>query len=171
MSDFNIWNLKANFWGDEETIKRIDFQKEKVELEYSGWQDFSSVEFSYDEPYDYTKDDAITLEVNRKLKEEKAYLETKLQEVRRKELKLDAIEKAHSTREKIIKDLANREKAEFDKYVSDTVRNLNRIIHDVYQQSLVKKKNEEMKQPTPEYIKYEESAFSREMMKAIEEGK
>ena len=48
---------------------------------------------------------------------------------------------------------------------------MNKIIDDVYRQSQVVNRNEEMKKPTPDYIKYESKVFDREMIKAIEEDK
>lgn len=87
MEDMNIWNLKAEYWGDEEDIKRIDFRNEKVELEESGWVDFNAVTFSMKHNYDL--DNEINKRVEGKLKEEKEYLQNKLNDVVRKESELD----------------------------------------------------------------------------------
>ena len=165
---FNIWNLRATFWGDEEDIVRIDFDKQRVELRESGWQNFNSVEFVIKEPFGSSFEDRVREGVDVKLKSEKETLIRKLEEVAKKEKDLDHRLNLARKRETLIVELSEKERTEFDKYVSDTVRNLNRIINDVYQQSQVKQRNEEMKQPTPEYIKYESKVFGREMMKAIE---
>ncbi len=34
--EINIWGIRAEHWGELESIKRIDFSNQKVELEESG---------------------------------------------------------------------------------------------------------------------------------------
>ena len=169
MGEINIWNLRAEYWGDVEDVKRIDFRNQKVELEDSGWTDFSSVTFVADS--DYEIEEEISRRVNEKLKEEKEYLRNKFDEVSRKESELNMKLKNVESKDRILNELVENERHKFADFVVTTVNNLNSIVDDVYRQSLVANRNEEMKKPTPEYVKYESKVFDREMMKAIEEGK
>ena len=169
MEDMNIWNLRAEYWGDEEEIKRIDFRNQKVELEESGWMDFNAVTFSM--KHDYDLENEINKRVEGKLKEEKEYLQNKLNDVVRKESELNVKMKHLENKDNILKELLVKERQKFDEYVVSTVNNMNKIIDDVYRQSQVVSRNEDMKKPTPDYVKYESKVFDREMMRAIGEEK
>lgn len=169
MAEINIWNLRAEYWGDVEDVKRIDFRNQKVELGESGWMDFNAVTFVVDNNYDLENE--ISSRVDEKLKAEKEYLRNKLDDVSRKESELKIKVKNVEIKDAVLRELVVKEKQKFEEYVATTINNMNRIIDDVYRQSQVANRNEEMKKPTPDYVKYESKVFDREMMKAIEEGK
>lgn len=172
MRDINIWSLKAEYWGDKEDIKRIDFNNQKVELADNGWTDIKDVEFSLDDSYDYyAREREIQDRVDEKLRSEKSLLEAKMRVLKEKEAELEDKLKRIQLKESILKDLVVQERHKFEEYVTSTINNMNKIIDDVYRQSQVANRNEELKKPTPDYIKYESKVFDREIMRAIEEGK
>lgn len=171
VADINIRNLQAEYWGDKEYVTRIDFRNQKVELEESGWVDFNDVNFIYSGKLEVDLEENVQRRVEEALREEREVLSSREQDLMRREfeakLKVNQlnIKEANFTRKLV------QEKQKFEEYVATTINNMNKIIDDVYRQSQVANRNEEMKKPTPDYVKYESKVFDREMMKAIEEGK
>lgn len=166
---FEVENMRAEFFGNEYSVLRLDLVNSKVELEDEGWIDLDQVEFisSFEEDLDdsyLVKRENELLEEARRLKKMENNLILMKRDV---EAKLALTTTLKSKLESEI----GEEVLKFQKEVTKTMLHLNEVVQEVIYARETRKRNSKLKEPTEEYLKYETESFMREMMESIKNVK
>lgn len=151
-------NIKVMANGIQLDIDEIDINLGEVRISGNGWADFDKVDFyinlGEDEPYVPPRISPVDL-----LVEEKAKLEKEISKLTKREdelaweenqfkLKAEAFEQYRAENEARLKSISE----DFNKYVAHTMHNLNKVLENI-------KYVDKMKEPTEQYLKYEESVL------------